>query len=677
MIRWRERLGLKLLTVLFIVGFLPFGLILYYSERYGEQRLSAEAMQSQRAQMQTLAENINDELRRLERQLAFLSGVAVMEDLLVGDLDRRVTALLQRYKSAFGQEITLLAVDPRDTIIAGTAPQRLDRPYGHRDALRRSVELGHPVMIDDGRFLLGTTVHAGFERGEVIGYLLAEYDMANLARFTFESESVRAALLNAETNRSIGRLPQIPARLSGAEGMRSDRRQIVLYEALPELPGGWYLLYTLDRANAFAFLEDLNRYLVWLLGLGLVVIALVSYWISQRIVAPLRLLERSATEMAAGGTYDRDVPVRSHDEVGKLAQSFNLLLADIRRALEAEAQQSRFRLKRLTQLIDLFNALLHTESESRCLQTALTQLRAVVPEHDVQFSAELPRPGQLPLFVYDFELESRQYYGALALPEAVIDEHEQAFYRAVASMIASRIEQIRAYDRLHRHSEAKSAFISHISHELRTPLHAIMTQTQYLIGYGGLTQNQMAKVGQIEVSAEHLLGMINDILDLARLESGKYDAKLETIGVGTLWELVEEALQLLSPLAEQKSIALTRARLVREGKIVADRRLLRQVLINLLSNAIKFTDTGGVSCRLEQEEGRIVLSIRDSGRGIAAADLKHVFEPFYQSGRYGQKGTGLGLALSRNFSRLFDAELTLESAGEGLGSEARLRFTPV
>ncbi|MEJ2468952.1 MAG: HAMP domain-containing sensor histidine kinase, partial [Campylobacterales bacterium] len=326
-------------------------------------------------------------------------------------------------------------------------------------------------------------------------------------------------------------------------------------------------------------------------------------------------------------------------------------------------------------MIGLFNRLMQTEEESACLKTALGHLKTLAPEYDVRFSRYSGEHKMPSLYVYDFDHETLKYYGSLIIPEGLAEE-EQAFFRAIASMIAARIEQIRAFNRLHRDAAAKTAFISHLSHDLRTPLHAILSQTQFLIGYGKLDEADMERVGGIENAAQQLLGMVNDLLDLARLEAGKYEPELETITTAELAEMLDEVGTLLAPLAEQKRVLLQVSEEVPDGAVVTDRRFLRQVILNLISNAIKFTDRGSIACWVEKMEGGLCLAVEDTGRGMSSDTLKRVFEPFVQSEEEDrERGSGLGLALSRRFARLSGAELTLSSEGAGKGSTARLCFT--
>jgi signal transduction histidine kinase len=392
-------------------------------------------------------------------------------------------------------------------------------------------------------------------------------------------------------------------------------------------------------------------------------------------VAPLVTLEQEVAAMVKAGNYAMPVTVQGDDEIGRLAGSFNALAHAIEEAFETLRRENFYRLTRLTQMIGLFNRLMETAEESDTLKTALTQIKTLAPEYNVRFSRYSENTRMPSLYVYDFDHDTLKYYGSLIIPEG-LSEEEQNFFRAVASMIAARIEQIRAFERLRRDTEAKTAFISHMSHDLRTPLHAILSQTQFLIGYGHLDNADMERVGGIEHAAQQLLGMINDLLELARLDSGKYEPELETLSSSAVVDILEEVGMLLEPLAEQKGIELRVSSQAPEGSVVADRRFLRQIVLNLISNAVKFTDEGSVSCRLEDTGDGLCLFVQDTGRGMDARQLERLFEPFVQtSGEDSSRGSGLGLALSRRFAQLFGAELVLHSDGPGRGSVARLCFT--
>jgi len=222
--------------------------------------------------------------------------------------------------------------------------------------------------------------------------------------------------------------------------------------------------------------------------------------------------------------------------------------------------------------------------------------------------------------------------------------------------------------------QAKSAFLSAMSHELRTPLGSILSLTQYLITQPNTPVFVCETLDKIENSAHHLLGVINNILDLAKVESGKMEPHI------TLCEpavLIQNALDLVSPLAEDKGLKIRTLFEPFEGEFRSDPRLLGQVVINLLSNAIKFTEHGFIDVQLHYHEELFVLEVKDSGRGIRHEALADLFDDFYQVRTKDQntlEGSGLGLAISKRIALLLKGDLYLRSEGEGKGTIALFHF---
>jgi len=216
-----------------------------------------------------------------------------------------------------------------------------------------------------------------------------------------------------------------------------------------------------------------------------------------------------------------------------------------------------------------------------------------------------------------------------------------------------------------------------MSHELRTPLNAIGGYTDLLTMElrGPLTEAQRVDLGRIKKSGQHLLAIINDILNLARIEAGRLDLHVTTVPLAAALDDVEA---LITPQMQSKGLTFTSAHPDPELAARADAEKLQQILLNLLSNAVKFTPSGGevtVQCDLQpsgvashadaREESQIVIQVHDTGRGISADKLASIFEPFVQIDRRGttasQQGVGLGLAISRDLARAMDGELSVES----------------
>lgn len=225
-----------------------------------------------------------------------------------------------------------------------------------------------------------------------------------------------------------------------------------------------------------------------------------------------------------------------------------------------------------------------------------------------------------------------------------------------------------ARDLAERSSKAKTDFLSSMSHELRTPLNAILGFAQ-LLGNGKqpLNERQQRQVDQILRSGHHLLNLINEVLDLARIESGHTQVSLEPI---KLQEVIDETLEIVNALATSQTISLkVELDNTHSCFIEADYTRLKQILINLLSNAIKYNrPSGSVTLRCQLRESKVHISVRDTGIGIAAEQIEMLFEPFNRLGAEHSsiEGTGVGLALTRKLARLMHTDIYVESTlGEG------------
>jgi signal transduction histidine kinase len=221
---------------------------------------------------------------------------------------------------------------------------------------------------------------------------------------------------------------------------------------------------------------------------------------------------------------------------------------------------------------------------------------------------------------------------------------------------------------LQRANQHKAEFLANMSHELRTPLNSILGFSQLLLeGDGGiLTSDQRQDVDIIAQNGQHLLALINDLLDISKLEAGK--AQLHR-GEVEVEPLISECVENVSSLAKTKRLDLTASVSAEVGRIFADGPKLKQVLLNLLGNAIKFTETGSVRVTAERQGAELRVSVRDSGIGVPAEDTERIFESFQQgksgiSGKY--QGTGLGLAICRQLVEMHGGRIWVKSTpGQG------------
>jgi len=255
-----------------------------------------------------------------------------------------------------------------------------------------------------------------------------------------------------------------------------------------------------------------------------------------------------------------------------------------------------------------------------------------------------------------------------------VKRHSEELREKVREATAELAEQNELLRRqafqLEQASAAKSQFLANVSHELRTPLNAIIGYTHLLLeGVSGeLNRAQNEKLGRLEANARHLLSVINDLLDLARIESGKMPVQLEKV---ILQELIDEVMTEVEPLIDGTKLSVARHISPEVPEILTDRQKVKQIVLNLLSNALKFTPQGSVSIRLDYEPEKewISIAVADTGIGISEENQKTIFEAFQQAdSSYARRqgGTGLGLTICRRMASILDGQITLISKlGEG------------
>jgi signal transduction histidine kinase/CHASE3 domain sensor protein len=241
------------------------------------------------------------------------------------------------------------------------------------------------------------------------------------------------------------------------------------------------------------------------------------------------------------------------------------------------------------------------------------------------------------------------------------DEADQALATELATRAAIAIDNAQLYRSALAASDSKSAFLATMSHELRTPLNAIIGYQSLLTeGIDGrLNEPQLAQLRRIRSSADHLLGLIDEVLTFSRVDAGKEMVRREEI---QLAPIVTEALTMVTPLAESKGLKLRDE--TRDAALLTDGGKVRQILINLLSNAIKFSDNGEIVVRSRLDHDSVAISIFDPGIGISAENLARIFDPFWQVEQRSTRrvgGTGLGLSVSRSLARLLGGDVSVES----------------
>ncbi|WP_394757192.1 ATP-binding protein [Rhodoferax sp.] len=448
-------------------------------------------------------------------------------------------------------------------------------------------------------------------------------------------------------------------------------------------------------------------------------IAFVWLLVSRRILQPLRIFEQGTKQLAAGN-YRHRLKLTQHDEIGDLAAAFDAMIVRVEAAaLDLEKHRDSLAevvLSRTTELLKAKDAAEALSQYARSLiEASLDPLVTIsaqgkitdVNEASVQatgvpreqligtdFSNYFTEPEQARIgyqkvfsegLVRDYPLAIRQTTGRImdVLYNAAVYTDLKGQVLGVLAAARDITERKRLDQVLHEKSAelerataaaekanlGKSDFLSSMSHELRTPLNAILGFAQLIESDSPApTPNQKRSLDQILNAGWYLLELINEILDLAQIESGKTTLSLEPV---SLVEVMSECRAMVGPQASKRGVDMTLAPLDSTYFIEADRTRMKQVLINLLSNAIKYNQPGGavIMAGALVAPDSIRISIQDTGVGLTPEQLTQLFQPFNRLGRESglEEGTGIGLVVTKRLVELMGGTIGVDSA-VGVGS---------
>ncbi len=280
-------------------------------------------------------------------------------------------------------------------------------------------------------------------------------------------------------------------------------------------------------------------------------------------------------------------------------------------------------------------------------------------------------PVQITTNYFEFDGEELLLAFVTDISQRKLAEEELTRHREhLADLVEERTAELAvAKDRAEESDRLKSAFLAAMSHELRTPLNSIIGFTGMLLQEfdGPLNEEQATQMGMVERSAKHLLSLINDVLDLSRIEAGAVELRIEPFDVS---EIVDRVVQTLQPLADKRGLTLEGAVAPGVERICSDARRVEQILINLVNNAIKFTQRGSVRITCAIQGDRLETRVTDTGIGIKRENMRRLFDSFHQLDNglsRKAEGTGLGLSICRKLVEMLGGNIEVDSEW-GIGS---------
>ncbi len=652
---------------------LPYMIAMGILSFYGKSQIKEGLVKELTLQTANSAKEIGSYFGSLSAEFLSLTKFEIMDDALTGDIDKRISTLLIAKKNDWRLDGELLCVNAEGVIIAATLPTLMGNSLGDEVVIDGVSQLGVVKLTGYKAFTIASPIYASFDASQSIGRLIMIFKPQNLAAKLSVDDKKESFLYNRKSGEIIS---SVPVQYSGGsnESIYEDNQHITAIQKVETLLD-WSVVTHSDKESAFAVLDRFMLFLMVALLAGTILIVAASLLLSSKVIKPIRDLSAAAEAIGKEQAFDKRVPVESSDEIGVLSTLFNQMVENIEHALGALKAENSERLRLFVALIEMFKEITASKSEDETIETAILQMKLFWPEKQIRFFKGKEPDMQEDCFLlhgFDFEKEERTMLGHICTQgEERLNNEERQFFSSILEMVELQIERIGLWRKTEAASQAKSAFIANMSHELRTPLNSVIGFSQFLQSIDEFPAEYINIPKNIETAGKHLLSMINDILDMAKIESGKVEVFKESLESR---EIIAEVCAISSSLAHAKKISFS-AEQEFEGRIFSDPKLLKQILLNLLSNAIKFTEEGAVTLSVKDGGDSVVFAVKDSGIGLSAEDISKLFTDFTQIENPLQKkykGTGLGLSLCKKLAVHLGGDVVIESEGIGKGSTAIL-----
>ncbi|MRX71046.1 HAMP domain-containing protein [Bacillus lacus] len=450
-----------------------------------------------------------------------------------------------------------------------------------------------------------------------------------------------AAILNSDQNASKRML--LP-RTNGNE--ESEVLVVgVPFETVSGMTGTVFIAQSLLAVHETT--KHTTNYIFLAAGIAFVLTTFFAFFLSTRITYPLRKMREAAQELARG-KFDTKVPIMQHDEIGELAVAFNQMGRQLKFHINALSQEKEHLSSILSSMADGVitlnidgTILVSNPPAERFLQAWYYEQGMNTEDEE-----ELP-PLALELFQRVVSAEKEQIIEITLQGRSWVilmsPLYNQSYVRGAVAVLRDMTEE-RRLDKL------RKDFIANVSHELRTPISMLQGYSEAIVDDIASSEEERREISQVIYDESLRMGrLVNDLLDLARMEAGHISLNYEETSVPDFIERINRKFQ---GLAREKGIDLISEIQLKNSVFVLDPDKIEQVLTNLVDNAIRHTDSGGsVAIAISGSDSGLKTDVRDSGSGIQEEDLPFVFERFYKADKArtrGRSGTGLGLAIAKN-----------------------------
>lgn len=650
---------------------LPYIAALSILSFYGKSTIKQGLESAITIQNANAAKEIGGYFSSLSLELKSMAKIEIMDDALTGDIDKRISSLLLAKKQDRKLKGELLCLNSKGLVVASTS-KAMQGGLLKEDIKNGSNELRLIDSLGYEAFIVSEPISASFDKEMFIGRLIMVLKTDNFTPMLISDREKESFLFNSKTKKIIS---NTIVKYDGDpdKSISEDGSHITSSQKIDSIKD-WYVITQSDKESAFATLDRFILLLTIALFVGALLIVVASLILSSKVIRPITQLSKIAEAIGKERSFDKRAPVESNDEIGVLSMAFNRMADDIEHSLEEIKKENEERLRLFVALVEMFKKITASTSETETVETAISQIGLFWPNRLILFKnrQEDCDKESFALYGVSFDDEERRALGYICVEGLnELSVLERQFFHSILEMVELQIERIALWQKTEAASKAKSDFIANMSHELRTPLNSVIGFSQFLASLDDFPKEYANIPKNIETAGRHLLGLINDILDMAKIEAGKIEVYKEPIEP---MALISELQAIAASLIASKNIAFsTDIRL--QSVFISDSKLLKQILLNLLSNAIKFTEEGSVSLAVAENKENIEFIVKDSGIGLSREDISRLFKDFTQIENPLQKkykGTGLGLSLCRKFAVYLDGSVTIASEGVGKGSEAIL-----